>query len=48
LPLLSNGQRLWANILGRQASYGCIILNLPDAESLYTWAENGTVVEIQP
>jgi lipoprotein-anchoring transpeptidase ErfK/SrfK len=48
LPTLSNGQRLWANILGRPASYGCIILDLPSAEALYNWAENGVVVEIKP
>jgi LysM repeat protein len=47
LPTLSNGQRLWANILGSPASYGCIILNLDDAEWLYNWAEDGVVVEIQ-
>jgi len=48
LPTLSNGQRLWANILGRPASYGCIILDLNAAEKLYNWAENGVVVEIKP
>ncbi len=48
LPTLSNGQRLWANILGRPASYGCIILNLEDAKWLYQWAEAGVVVEITP
>lgn len=47
LPTLSGGQILWANILGRPASYGCIILDLDDAEYLYNWAEEGVVVEIQ-
>jgi lipoprotein-anchoring transpeptidase ErfK/SrfK len=47
LPTLSNGRRLWANILGRPASYGCIILDLDAAEWLYSWAEDGVVVEIQ-
>jgi LysM repeat protein len=46
LPTLSSGQILWANILGSPASYGCIILDLDDAEALYTWAEEGVVVEI--
>lgn len=46
LPKLSNGTRLWASILGRPASFGCIILDLDDAEWLYNWAENGVVVEI--
>lgn len=48
LPTLSNGQRLWANVLGRPASYGCIIMKLGAAEWLYSWAENGVVVEITP
>jgi lipoprotein-anchoring transpeptidase ErfK/SrfK len=48
LPVLSNGQRLWANVLGQPASYGCIILDLQPAKWLYNWAEDGVVVEIQP
>lgn len=48
LPTLSNGTRLWANILGKPASYGCIILDLDDSKFLYKWAENGVVVEIKP
>ncbi len=47
LPVLSNGVRLWKNVLGSPASYGCIILDLPEAEWLYNWAENGVVVEIK-
>jgi lipoprotein-anchoring transpeptidase ErfK/SrfK len=46
LPTLSSGKTLWADVLGRPASYGCIILNLQDAEDLYNWADNGVVVEI--
>ena len=46
LPTLSNGTRLWASILGKPASYGCIILDLANAEWLYNWAETGVVVEI--
>jgi LysM repeat protein len=48
LPMLSSGVRLWANVLGQPASYGCIILSLDDAEALYNWAEDGVVVEIKP
>ncbi len=48
LPMLSNGRRLWAKILGKPASYGCIIMDLDEAKALYNWAENGVVVEIQP
>ncbi len=47
LPLLSNGQRLWASNLGSTASYGCIILNLAAAEDLYYWADDGVIVEIR-
>ena len=46
LPLLSNGNRLWASNLGSPASYGCIILDLAAAEDLYYWADPGVVVEI--
>ncbi|MFQ5942808.1 MAG: peptidoglycan binding domain-containing protein [Anaerolineales bacterium] len=47
LPLLSNGTRLWENVLGSPASYGCVILDLEAAEHLFTWAEDGVVVEIR-
>lgn len=47
LPTLSNGTRLWADVLGKPASYGCIILALDDAKWLYKWAEDGVVVEIR-
>jgi len=48
LPTLANGRRLWANILGKPASYGCIIMDLKAAKWLYGWAEQGVVVEIRP
>jgi lipoprotein-anchoring transpeptidase ErfK/SrfK len=48
LPLLHGGVRLWADVLGRPASYGCIILDLQASADLYNWAEDGVVVEIQP
>ncbi len=47
LPILANGQRLWAGALGRPASYGCIILGIPQAETLYHWAEIGVLVVIE-
>jgi len=47
LPILANGQRLWAGSLGRPASFGCIILGIPQAETLYAWAEIGVVVVIE-
>ncbi|MCJ7707944.1 MAG: L,D-transpeptidase, partial [Anaerolineales bacterium] len=48
LPLLHGGIRLWADVLGRPASYGCIILDLQASADLYNWAEDGVVVEIRP
>ncbi len=47
LPLLSGGRRLWADVLGQPASYGCIILDLQAAQDLFYWAEDGVVVEIR-
>lgn len=47
LPTLSSGRRLWENVLGWPASYGCIILNLSAGKEVYDWAENGVVVEIR-
>jgi len=47
LPILSNGQRLWAGYLGRPVSYGCIVLGVQEAELLYNWAEIGTPVSIR-
>lgn len=46
LPITSGGRRLWAGVLGWPASYGCIILNIGDAEKLYGWAPVGTLVRI--
>lgn len=48
LPMLSSGRRLWKDILGKPASYGCIIMDLDEAEWLYGWAEPGVVVDIRP
>jgi lipoprotein-anchoring transpeptidase ErfK/SrfK len=48
LPTLSSGVRLWESVLGRKASYGCVILTLQAAETVYNWAEDGVVVEIKP
>ena len=48
LPILSNGQRLWAGDLGTPVSYGCVVLGTEEARMLYAWAEVGTPVVIQP
>jgi hypothetical protein len=46
LPITSSGRRLWSGVLGWPASYGCIILDIGDAEALYNWAPVGTLVRI--
>ncbi|NLE99632.1 MAG: L,D-transpeptidase, partial [Anaerolineales bacterium] len=47
LPVMSNGQTLWAGYLGRPVSFGCIVLGTADAAALYNWAEIGTPVQIR-
>lgn len=47
LPILPNGQRLWAGYLGTPVSYGCVVLGTYEAQLLYDWAEVGTPVVIQ-
>ena len=47
LPILPNGQRLWAGYLGTPISYGCVVLGTYESELLYNWAEVGTPVVIQ-
>ena len=44
LPLLSNGQILWEGYLGKTCSFGCIVVDTPNAKWLYDWVEIGTVV----
>jgi hypothetical protein len=46
LPILSNGQRLWDGYLGTRVSFGCVILGIADAQTLYDWADVGTPVVI--
>mgnify|MGYP000930402621 CR=1 FL=1 len=47
LPVMSNGQTLWAGYLGRPVTFGCIVLGTADAAALYNWAEIGTPVQIR-
>ncbi|NJM40678.1 MAG: L,D-transpeptidase family protein [Anaerolineae bacterium] len=47
LPINKRGQRLWGGLLGRPASFGCIILSPRDAAVLYDWADMGTPVVIR-
>lgn len=48
LPILPNGRTLWAGLLGRRVSFGCIILDTGNARALYNWADIGTPVIIHP
>ncbi len=48
LPLLANGQRLWGDEIGTPVSYGCVVLGIADAQMLYSWADVGTTVQINP
>jgi lipoprotein-anchoring transpeptidase ErfK/SrfK len=47
LPINRRGVKLWAGLLGRPASFGCIILNDVNAAKLYKWAAIGTLVVIR-
>jgi LysM repeat protein len=47
LPILWNGARLWDGYLGTKVSFGCIILGVDEAQTLFDWAEVGTTVTIQ-
>ena len=46
-PSRNGSQILWTSNLGSPITYGCILLSSTNAEQLYTWAEEGVVVEIQ-
>lgn len=48
LPINANGMQLWAGLLGRPASFGCIILSVQDAQTLFKWTEVGVPVIIEP
>ncbi len=47
LPILWNGARLWDGYLGTKVSFGCVILGVDEAQTLFDWAEVGTTVTIQ-
>jgi lipoprotein-anchoring transpeptidase ErfK/SrfK len=46
LPTRSRGQQVWWR-LGSPASFGCIVLGLEEAETLFNWAEQGVPVVIE-
>lgn len=47
LPINRFGQTMWSGLLGRPASYGCVVLGTADAAALYRWADIGTPVSIR-
>lgn len=47
-PTRGGGQLLWENNLGSRVTYGCILLSNTHIQTLYDWADNGVIVEIQP
>ena len=46
LPINKRGVKLWAGLLGRPSSFGCVILGTQNAATLYRWAPMGTPVII--
>lgn len=46
-PKRGGAQILWTNDLGRQVTYGCILISTENAKTLFDWAEDGIVVEIR-
>lgn len=47
-PTRDGTNLLWTNSLGRPATYGCVLVGNNVAEQLYTWAEEGVIVEVLP
>lgn len=46
-PTRGGGYLLWSDDLGRPVTYGCVLLSLENAERMYTWAEDGVIVEVR-
>lgn len=47
LPINTSGRKMWAGLIGRRVSYGCVVLNDADAKWLYEWIAMGTPVFIR-
>jgi lipoprotein-anchoring transpeptidase ErfK/SrfK len=47
-PTRDGQNLLWTGDLGRPVTYGCILLSSENAQTLYDWAEDGVIVEVQP
>ncbi|HML22632.1 MAG TPA: L,D-transpeptidase family protein, partial [Aggregatilinea sp.] len=46
-PTRGGGYLLWEGDLGTPVTYGCVLLSLENARTLYNWAEDGVVVEVR-
>ena len=46
-PTRGGSYLLWTNSLGTPVTYGCVLLSLENAETLYNWAEEGVIVEVR-
>jgi len=46
-PTRNGSNLLWTGDLGRRVTYGCILLSTENAATLYDWAEDGVIVEVQ-
>ncbi len=47
-PINPNGSIVWAGLLGKRITFGCVMLRTDHAKELYYWADIGTPVIIQP
>ncbi len=47
-PTRDGTNLLWTNSLGSPATYGCVLVGNNVAEQLYSWAEEGVIVEVLP
>jgi len=46
-PTRGGGYLLWTDDLGTPVTYGCVLLSLENAQTLYSWSEEGVVVEVR-
>ncbi|MFW6042402.1 MAG: L,D-transpeptidase family protein [Chloroflexota bacterium] len=47
-PTRGGSNLLWTNSLGRQVTYGCILVSNDNIVQLYDWADEGVIVEVRP
>ncbi len=47
-PINPDGSIVWAGLLGRKITFGCVMLRTDHAKELYYWADIGTPVIIRP